>query len=161
MRPAAGTDHWYFASDDVGYFDQWRPALAGETPADGGEWWLRVRLRRRSTGEFVPGTASLLVPAFVGHGFQAYALPVVDDDGAVVGQVAIDVRTLGPDGLREDIEGRAAWTQADEGAVASRLAAAVIEALPDAVASGMLVFRSAAATPEGQQAADLLASAGT
>lgn len=158
VRPTAVTNHWYFSTDEVGYFDQWRPTLAGEAPAVGGNWRLRIGLRGRSTGQTVPGSASLLLPSSVGHGFQARSLPVLDDAGSVVGQVAFDVRALGPDGLRQDVEGRAAWTPADEAVVATRLAAAVSEVLPDAVASGVLVFRSAAATPEGHRAGALLAS---
>lgn len=161
VDPAASTDHSFFTSDRAAYFAEWRPVV--ETPAEswrtGDLWTLSLTLQRRSTGDVLPCCAKLALPRQLSDGYQAFCLPLLDGAGRVVGQVAFDLRALGPDGLREDIEQRATWTPADEPGTAGRLAASVADALPAAFDLGVAVFHSGAVTPEGQRAGAALADA--
>ena len=161
VDPAASTDHSFFTSDRAAYFAEWRPVV--ETPAEswrtGQLWTLSLTLQRRSTGDVLPCCAKLALPRQLSDGYQAFCLPLLDGAGRVVGQVAFDLRALGPDGLREDIEQRATWTPADEPGTAGRLAASVADALPAAFDLGVAVFHSGAVTPEGQRAGAALADA--
>ncbi len=164
VDPAASSDHSYFTSDRVAYFAEWRPVLEpmAESARTEDTWNLRISLRRRSSGEKPSVRAVMVLPGEVSYGYQAVNMPLRNDDALVVGQVAFDVRALGSNGLREDIDQRAAWNPSQQSAMAARLASGVADALPVAFDIALAAFHSVAATPDGQQAgAALEASART
>jgi hypothetical protein len=155
---SAPSDRWFYPADAPVYFDAWRPII--EPPAEaaaGSEWRLELRVVPRSgaggsgrgTGDAV---ATVTVPWVIDSDFEAVSAPVLAPDGRVVGQAHLDLRSLSPGGLAEDLRRRAAWHPDMERDVAQRLARLASAYLRENFGPALFAFQKSAATPAGRSA---------
>ncbi len=154
VDPAVSTDHSYFTCGQVAYLPVGPGEGDGQDEAAAGPRTLTIMIGRRSSGAMFPAVAEVVLPPDT-TGYQVLCRPL-QHDGAVLGQVRLDVRTLDAEGVREEFDRRTAWSPSDEPAAAAHLAAQASALLPEVFAGALLAFRPMAVTEEGQGSIDAL-----
>lgn len=149
VRAAASTDDSYYVSDDVGYFDIWRPVIEPPNEAASTDCWsMELSLETAHTGVVPPFVAGVSLPWRIGLGFETFTVPMLDAAGRTVGQVQLDVRSLDSVGLADDLARRAEWTPAQQPVVAANLARLAGDHIELTFAGGLRTFaRYAVRTP--------------
>lgn len=135
IRPGSPADRWYYSVDDVAYFPEW-----SEPGHDGSLWELRIAISPDADG----ARMTLPLPRDIAHGFQAFAAPVFDTAGAVVGHAQFDLRLLTLEALATEIRDHA--TPASRRDIAERLAHLAAQYITREFATAVKLFRFCAAT---------------
>jgi hypothetical protein len=96
--------YWHF--DDQCYFDHWRPA------ADSGALSGSLTFVLQSAdGKALPLSAAMPMPQKLDYGHRRYVARVRDRDDSDVGEVAYDLRLVGPATAAAETAARLAWNK--------------------------------------------------
>ena len=140
VRPGAPADRWYYSVDEVAYFPEWSEPGPAEPL-----WHLDIAI----TPAPAATRMTLPLPRDPAHGFQAFAAPVLDATGAVVGLAQFDIRLLTLEGYAAEVRGKDGGADGSAGRAAGfaeRLAHLAAEYVGKEFGTAVSSFRFCAAT---------------